>query len=604
MLKRILGASVVASWLGISGAALATDCGTSCDTSGRQGRTFSSSDSVVAAGAGAPKLVRTWIPLLKDANTSFLSDSLVQVVDGKILGAVSMFNPPFTSGQLDAALCFWPANIRIPSTGFYASNDLFLFEPGDFSDVIGELMPDGRSVWRANFNSGAAQNNIEWRSLAVGQDTPLPEPAAGAKVLAGPGIDGAAGSVFLGTPSALSDGAGGFFVGISTFDAFTGNCPLGIGIWNEDGVPGTTLPASVATYTYLQSAAETWATSNGVPVSVGGGRQTQPVLRQIQGVRYLVFGVNDTAQGGSARPGIFAVDAFEDGDGFAGAVAVLPPVGFAFVDHQATGGGSGPFENSHFDINDNGQIAALVETITDPNDTPSYAAVLYNPTFSGGRISGYDAPVVIADAGPIDTVDDGLAGPIFDPNEPDPFINSISGVSINNRGNIAFSATYDTEIPFDPNDPNSLTIWSSAAYLYDSATGTLHQVLRRNDVISYDDGRGAFEVAIGTLGQEQGDSFFGRNLADGADVLVANFRVNGNPKLPGGSSGVAVVAVGHVGDVDFSGVVDLTDLALLLGAFGTTFETPGYDPQADYDLDGDIDLVDLSVLLSTFGSVQ
>lgn len=52
------------------------------------------------------------------------------------------------------------------------------------------------------------------------------------------------------------------------------------------------------------------------------------------------------------------------------------------------------------------------------------------------------------------------------------------------------------------------------------------------------------------------------------------------------------------GDIDGSGSVELSDLALLLSNFGAT--GPGAD--GDLDADGDVDLADLAALLSAFGS--
>lgn len=61
-------------------------------------------------------------------------------------------------------------------------------------------------------------------------------------------------------------------------------------------------------------------------------------------------------------------------------------------------------------------------------------------------------------------------------------------------------------------------------------------------------------------------------------------RING-----GGSTGCP-------GDLNGDGVVDLSDLALLLSAFGTSTTT------GDIDGDGDVDLTDLAILLSHFGT--
>lgn len=599
MMRKLLttGAAYSAILVTAVGPALARDCGTDCDTSGRTGRCFEAGFSVSVYGGGGARAVRTWIPLLIDDGRALLNNSCVQIVNGEILGSVTSFDGASTSGEIDAVLGLWPCNIQ-NTNSTYTSNDAYIVEAGDFSDTLGKQLTDGRVAMRANFNSAASQNNLEVVQMSVGSYT-NPELAAGSKVLTGAGVDGVAGSVFLSVPGAMRNSSNSnVWVGNSNFDAFTGNVPRAVNIWNYAGAAQSpTTPA----YSYLQSTFETWASSNGAAIASGAGRQTQPVFARVQNVNYVLFGGNDSANGGSARPAIFTVDAFEDNNAFTGAVAILPPTGYLFVDHQANGGGSGPFENAHFDMNDNGQVVALIEQEVDPNATPSFAVVRYDPVISAGRITGYSAPVTLADAGPVDTIADGLAGPIIDPNAPDPVINAISAVSINNRGNVAFTATYDTGIPFDPNDPNSPTIWDTAAYLHYGASNELHQVLREKDIISYDDGGSPVEVSIGLLAQEDSDSFFAQNLADTADVLALNFRADRNPENPGGARGVAIVAVGHIGDVNFDGVVDITDLALLLASFGSTFETPNYNPQADLDLDGDVDISDLAVQLSVFG---
>jgi len=57
-----------------------------------------------------------------------------------------------------------------------------------------------------------------------------------------------------------------------------------------------------------------------------------------------------------------------------------------------------------------------------------------------------------------------------------------------------------------------------------------------------------------------------------------------------------------VGDFDGDKTVGLSDLAVMLGAFGTCSGDPGYVAAADLDGSGCVDLVDLSTLLGVFGS--
>ena len=56
------------------------------------------------------------------------------------------------------------------------------------------------------------------------------------------------------------------------------------------------------------------------------------------------------------------------------------------------------------------------------------------------------------------------------------------------------------------------------------------------------------------------------------------------------------------GDVNADGVVELTDLAILLSAFGVCGNDPNYRREADLDASGCIDLADLAILLSAFGT--
>ncbi|MFQ5806997.1 MAG: hypothetical protein ACE5I3_11160 [Phycisphaerae bacterium] len=63
---------------------------------------------------------------------------------------------------------------------------------------------------------------------------------------------------------------------------------------------------------------------------------------------------------------------------------------------------------------------------------------------------------------------------------------------------------------------------------------------------------------------------------------------------------VGVTAVCR-GDIDGDCDTDLSDLAALLSAYGTSIGDPAYDPNADFDDDGDVDLTDLAYLLSDYG---
>lgn len=58
---------------------------------------------------------------------------------------------------------------------------------------------------------------------------------------------------------------------------------------------------------------------------------------------------------------------------------------------------------------------------------------------------------------------------------------------------------------------------------------------------------------------------------------------------------------GCVGDVDADDDTDLSDISLLLSAYGSCSEDPNYNPLADFDASGCVDLGDLSLQLSDFG---
>lgn len=56
------------------------------------------------------------------------------------------------------------------------------------------------------------------------------------------------------------------------------------------------------------------------------------------------------------------------------------------------------------------------------------------------------------------------------------------------------------------------------------------------------------------------------------------------------------------GDVDGDGDVDLSDLAALLGSFGSCAGDANFNPSADFDGNGCVELSDLAVLLAAFGT--
>lgn len=98
---------------------------------------------------------------------------------------------------------------------------------------------------------------------------------------------------------------------------------------------------------------------------------------------------------------------------------------------------------------------------------------------------------------------------------------------------------------------------------------------------------GVFELA-GTIGQPDAGS-------PAAPLFGGNFELIG-----GFWSGVAACGCG--GDVNGDCVVELTDLSLMLIAFGCCDSDACFSTDADVDGDGCVGLPDLAHLLTVFGS--
>ncbi len=534
------------------------------------GRVFDAGVSVPVFPAGATAVaVRRWTPWLLDEASSAQNNAVVQIVNGRVFGAVSTFS---STGNPRLVVSFGTAD-ALDAAGGYSSNDVLVAESLNHSNTIGNMLADGKIVYRANF-AGTAQNNIEWVQGTPGaQSVPV---EVGNEILSGPGTTGGSSTgAFLGTPGAIEDDSTSFFMGQSNFtnDA---TVPVGVNIWRYTFDPPTPLPVLTPTYTYSQAAAES---TYGIPS--GSGRQTQVRFAKVNGVNYVIHGVGNTTVGGSARPSVMVVDAFEDGDGYTGAIAINAPSGFRFIDHQATGGGASPFQNARFAMNSLGKLVVATESIaTSPR---VYQVLSYQATFdTSGRINGFTGPTIIADAaqsGGSDVVPEGLSASTFV---------AVSGVAVNELGNIAFTASYD-----------AAGTARTAAYFFDATAGVLHQVARELDVITGPDtGSGAPSVTLGILPQDSSDGFFAAGLAPTANVMALTFRDQVPVALD--RRGALVIAIGGLGDANFDGRVGESDLGILLSAWQSVIGTPEYDPQSDYNADGRVDEADLGSLLGNW----
>ncbi len=90
---------------------------------------------------------------------------------------------------------------------------------------------------------------------------------------------------------------------------------------------------------------------------------------------------------------------------------------------------------------------------------------------------------------------------------------------------------------------------------------------------------------VGTIGQADAAS---EAATGGGFELVGGFW--------GGVRGAAIP-----GDLDDDGDVDLSDLAILIVAYGTCEGEPFFSPEADVDGSGCVDVADLAILLTNYG---
>jgi len=133
--------------------------------------------------------------------------------------------------------------------------------------------------------------------------------------------------------------------------------------------------------------------------------------------------------------------------------------------------------------------------------------------------------------------------------------------------------------------------WDGAAG-YDYTIAILDTDGNELDTWRYDTGSNSdtFPWIDGYLMDAQGNIFIGGY--SWFDLTRADFTV---VKVPASAVG------GLEGDLDGDGDVDLTDLSLMLAAFGSCLGDPGFNPAADLDETLCVELTDLSILLANFG---
>jgi hypothetical protein len=106
---------------------------------------------------------------------------------------------------------------------------------------------------------------------------------------------------------------------------------------------------------------------------------------------------------------------------------------------------------------------------------------------------------------------------------------------------------------------------------------------------------GAYQLAVG-LGLDAS--------ASGNCFVIGNpgLQCSGSASMTTTSSiSASLTFTPCIGDVNNDGVVDISDLSLVLSAYGAQEGDPNYSAAADLNHDGSVDLADLSLLFSNFG---
>jgi outer membrane protein assembly factor BamB len=124
------------------------------------------------------------------------------------------------------------------------------------------------------------------------------------------------------------------------------------------------------------------------------------------------------------------------------------------------------------------------------------------------------------------------------------------------------------------------------------------------------DGMNIYEDTVSVTipgGEDRQPSFAAWQVGPDVDVL---YTVTVTTTLAGDENGdndqrtmetLSVPEPGPPGDCNGDGQVDLTDLGILLAAYGACTGDANYNPDADFDLSGCVDLTDLATLLGNYG---
>ncbi len=619
--------------------------------------------TVVDGAGGSFDNVNIYVPWVLDSTDALQNAAVVANVNGNLAAAVATFltgTPAANATAVVAGLGTTDA-----AGGPVGSNNVFIYEGraiqhglGFFlSDTPGAITSGGTVVFASNFNSSFGQNNIEFSSNVMPPTNTAMTAGVtfnmnGTQMFDGSvaGINGVGSGAFLPVPSSVLTDGSDLLVAMTTFGGNPAGPGLflnGTGVWRYTGAPitdpGQTSPEWI--WDQLATPAPTGESS-------ADARQAKPIIMNpdlgcVTTDRYILFGVGYSGStpftGSAANPLYLVVDRVPVGgaaNGFADGHVYIDADGDnnpatanndqRFVSGgQATGSGSRNVEG--YDINSKGQVVVVHEDRTGSLDI--YQVRLYNPIISGCQITGYEAPIVIAESG--QTFSDGITTiePLFTTFENPPgtfatdFINPFSGVSIDDNGRVAYAAAIEGF--YDTSDPNGdlLVNSTTAMFVYDSATGSTHKIVQggQNGTTIPNIVAGP-SIQLGRFTNDQSsDQFNSQGMSNTGGFMAVAFREggdtgmndedfdgfddNGGVLAPGGAEqrvrGVVTIELGEFttvptcpGDITGDGMTNVDDLNQILGAWNTNVGIG--DPRDLANNDGFINVDDLNVVLGAW----